>query len=372
VTVSAPPPIVTPPSTDDRAPRRSSRPLLAVVAVVVVGLAVGSAFLRLPYYALGAGSVRPTGELISMDGGELYPPTGGVAFPTVSVSGRVTIWGLVAAWLDDETEVVREEEVLQGRTPSESQEYNFRQMDDAKTVALKVALSELGQAEGTGAQVVELVPDSPAASVLRPGDVVTAVGGEPVSSSTDLVNAITGREPGETVELTVARIADGTVDRSVTEDVSAVLAESEEKPGTAFFGVRVQTFFEVSFPHEIVLDSGQVGGPSAGLAFTLGVIDSLTPGELTGGQEVVATGTMAPDGTVGPIGGLEHKVDAVRRTGAKLFLVPDSQSPAELEEARRRAGDDLEIVTVHDLDDALAAIVARGGQAPAPLVGVGG
>ncbi|MPY92941.1 MAG: PDZ domain-containing protein [Acidimicrobiia bacterium] len=334
---------------------------------MAAGLAIGSAFVRLPYYALGAGSVRPTGELISVDGGGLYPPTAGVAFPTVSVSGRVTVWGLLAAWFDDETDVVKEEVVLQGRTPAQSQEYNYRQMDDAKTVAMKVALAELGQAEGTGAQVIELVPDSPAAAVLRPGDVVIEVAGTPVSSSTELVNQITSRLPGDAVELRVARLVEGAVDREVTETVTATLAESEEKPGSAFFGVRVQTYFEVTFPHEVIIDSGQVGGPSAGLAFTLGVLDSLTPGELTGGEPVAATGTMGPDGTVGAIGGLPHKVDAVRRTDADLFLVPDTQSPAELDEARRRAGDDLEIVTVHDLDEAVAAILAHGGQAPGPL-----
>lgn len=367
MTVSTPPPIVTSSPGAERADG-GRRGTIVVVILVIVGLAVGSAFLRLPYYALGAGSVRPTGALISTDGGELFPPTGGVAFPTVSVSGRVTVWQLLTAWFDDETDVVKEEVVLQGRSPDQSQEYNFQQMDDAKTVAVKVALAHLGQAEGRGAQVVELVPGSPAALALRPGDVVTRVGATPVTSSTELVNEVTSRAPGDEIELAVARVDGSDVDLSVSETVQATLTESDERAGAAFFGVRVQTFFEIDYPHDVTIDSGQVGGPSAGLAFALGVIDTLTPGELTGGTEVVATGTIGPDGTVGAIGGLEHKVDAVRRTGARLFLVPDSQTPAELAEARRRAGDELQIVAVHDLDEAIAAIVAHGGQQPSPLV----
>lgn len=367
MTVSTPPPIVTSPPETDQPPRKRRQTLLVVLAVVLVGLAVGSAFMRLPYYALGAGSVRPTGELISTDGGQLYPPTAGIAFPTVSVSGRVTVWELLSAWFDDETDVVKEEVVLQGRTPDQSEEHNFQQMSDAKDIAEQVALEHLGRAEGVGAQVVELVPGSPAASALRPGDVVTSVGGVAVTTSSGLVEQIRRRGAGDVVELAVARYADGSVDPSATEVVSATLATNPDGSGSAFFGVQVQTYFEVDYPHDVIIDSGQVGGPSAGLAFALGVIDALTPGELTGGREVVATGTINADGTVGPIGGLEHKVDAVRRTGASLFLVPDSQTPAELAEARRRAGDDLEIVTVHTLDEAVSAIVAHGGQAPPPL-----
>lgn len=368
MTVWAPPPIVTTPPEIERPHRNRRRAALAFGAVVILGLILGSAFFRLPYYALGPGSVRPTAALISTDGGELYPPTAGVAFPTVSVSRRVTVWQLLTAWLDPEVDVVKETSVLQGRTADQSQQYNLSQMDDAKTVAIKVALEQLGQAHGTGAQVVEIVPDSPAATVLRPGDVVTAIDGKTITSSAELVNAVTSRKPGDTVELSVTRARDEVPDPLATETVSATLAANSDNPTAAFFGVRVQTYFDITFPYDVLIDSGQVGGPSAGLAFTLGVLDMLTPGELTGGQEVVATGTMRPDGSVGPIGGLEHKVDAVKHEGSKLFLVPASQTPAEMAEAQRRAGDQVELVQVHDLDEAIAVIVAHGGTAPGPLV----
>lgn len=324
--------------------------------------------MRLPYFALGPGSVRDTAGLIDSDGETFDPGEVGVAFPTVSVSGRVTVWQLLAGWLDPEVDIVREELILQGRTPEQSQQFNLQQMDDAKDVAIKVALSELGQAEGFGAEVVEVVAESPAAEVLAPGDVIVAVNGADIRSSTALVEAIVALEPGTTVDLGVVRGADRSSPDPPTENVTAVLTDNPDRPGAAFFGVRVQTYFVVTYPHDIAIDSGQVGGPSAGLAFALGVLDLLTPGDLTGGQEVVATGTIQPNGAVGPIGGLKHKVDAARNSGADIFLVPGSQRADELEEAERRARGDVEIVPVSSLDEALAALAERGGRVPGDLV----
>jgi PDZ domain-containing protein len=115
-------------------------------------------------------------------------------------------------------------------------------------------------------------------------------------------------------------------------------------------------------PFEVSIDSGAIGGPSAGLAFTLTLMDELTPGELTGGREVAVTGTINIDGTVGAIGGLSAKTSAVRQMGTEIFLVPASQSDDDLAKARRIAGDEVEIIPVATLDEALAALAERGGN----------
>jgi PDZ domain-containing protein len=133
----------------------------------------------------------------------------------------------------------------------------------------------------------------------------------------------------------------------------------------AFLGVSVRTAYQVTYGHDVEIDSGQVGGPSAGLAFTLGAIDLLTPGDLTGGTEVTATGTIRPDGSVGAIGGVQQKAAAVRRAGVKLFLVPSEQTPEELARARKLAGDEVDIVPVATLDEALHALSTRGGESVA-------
>ena len=111
-------------------------------------------------------------------------------------------------------------------------------------------------------------------------------------------------------------------------------------------------------PFDVTIDTGDVGGPSAGLAFTLALIDDLTPGDLTGGGDVAVTGTIAGDGTVGPVGGTGQKAAAVRDEGITLFIVPTQ----DYEEAVARAGDDLQVVPVDNVDEALDALRERGGN----------
>jgi PDZ domain-containing protein len=124
-------------------------------------------------------------------------------------------------------------------------------------------------------------------------------------------------------------------------------------------GVRVAPVaLEYEFPFDITIDTGDVGGPSAGLAFTLGIIDDLTPGDLTGGTDIAVTGTIAGDGTVGPVGGTGQKAAAARDAGISLFLVPRD----DYEDAVARAGDDLEVVAVDTVDQALEALRERGGN----------
>jgi PDZ domain-containing protein len=364
--VSAPPAMVTTEEHLVARPRRRRRSLLVAIGVLVV-LIVATSLIRLPYFTLGPGAVRPTGSLISVDGGQVFPPEGGMAYTTVSVNGRINAWQALVGWLDPEVDIVNEDLILQGRSPKESQQVNLQEMADSKDTATNVALQHLGLATPAGAEVVQVVEGSPAQQVLQAGDVITSVDGQPVVDSGDLVGAITSHKPGDVVELTLTRApAPGDGPRE-TITASATLGTNENQPEEAFFGVRVQTWFDSTFPYPVTIDSGQVGGPSAGLAFTLGLIDELTPGELTGGQEVAATGTMSPDGTVGPIGGLEHKVDAVRHAGVKLFLVPDSQTPEEMARAQSRTKGEVQIVPVHDLDAALAALAAHGGQPPGPV-----
>jgi PDZ domain-containing protein len=131
-------------------------------------------------------------------------------------------------------------------------------------------------------------------------------------------------------------------------DLSAVLAKGDQ--GQALLGVRMTTQFKM--PFGIDIDSGNVEGPSAGLAYSLALLDELTPGELTGGRKVAATGELAPDGKVGAIGGIAQKVVAVERAGAKLFLVPRDNYA----EAKKHAGNGLEVRAVDTFDDALAVL----------------
>ncbi|MEY3055126.1 MAG: hypothetical protein RL550_1649, partial [Actinomycetota bacterium] len=143
--------------------------------------------------------------------------------------------------------------------------------------------------------------------------------------------------------------------------VEVALMESPSEPGRVIIGFNPRDTRTVQLPVEIDIDTDSIGGPSAGLAFTLALIDALTPGELSPPGGVAVTGTMSGDGEVGPIGALVQKAVAVRRSGAELFLVPSAQSVNDLAAARSAAGPGVEIVPVATLEEAVAALAARGG-----------
>jgi PDZ domain-containing protein len=161
------------------------------------------------------------------------------------------------------------------------------------------------------------------------------------------VAGIRAHEPGDTVRMQVDRNGE-------LLNVSADLTRAED--GRALLGVRLST--KIRLPFEIAIDSGEVVGPSAGLAYALELLDVLTPGELTGGVKVAATGELAPSGEVGPVGGVAQKVVTVKRAGAKVFLVPKANEA----EAKTRAGDGLRVVGVESFDEALKALGSMQGS----------
>ena len=181
---------------------------------------------------------------------------------------------------------------------------------------------------------------------------IVAVNGEPVHLDSDLGPILAEFQPGDEVTLTVERPVSGSADVGGTQEydtLTLLVTLAAREDGSALIGISPGTRDDVEFdfPIDVDIDSGSVGGPSAGLAFTLGVIDALTPGELTGGQKIATTGTIRLDGTVGPVGGVKQKTVTVERAGATLFLVPAEEADA----ARAAAGEDsdLEIVPVEDV-----------------------
>jgi PDZ domain-containing protein len=323
--------------------------------VLIVGLAVN--LIVLDKVTIGPGGARPVEELVAVGGGgEAFDSDGEILFTTVSLDDHVTVWDGLVGWLDDDVSVFDKSDILGARDEEESRQLNQELMEDSKTTAVRVALEELGYdvASGSGALVAGIDPEQAGAEVLRDGDTIVAVDDEPVELGDDLVAELRERAPGDDVTLTVE--AEGGRSREETVE----LGERPDRPGTAYLGIGVGTReLEVDLPFDVDIDSGEVGGPSAGLAFTLSVLDVLTPGELTGGVVVATTGTINGLGEVGPVGGVAQKAAAVRGTDAALFLVPES----EVAEARAAAGDDLEVVGVADLDEALAALADRGGNA---------
>jgi PDZ domain-containing protein len=315
---------------------------------VLVVLSLAAIPWRLPYYSIAPGGARLVNDLVKVDGTTVYPPAGRVAFTTVSLD-RVNVYEALAGWLDSDVDVFPEEAIL-GDTPREElTRVNLQAMADSKQVATYVALSKLGydvKIRGEGALVLGVIPGLPAEGVLQAGEAIVAVDGQPVRLDRELVDALGAHQPGDRVTLDVLG-TDGASRRQVAVELGT------GEGGRPMLGIQPGTRnLRFDYPFTVTIDSGDVGGPSAGLAFTLALIDLLTPGELTGGKAVACTGTILANGDVGPVGGVAQKTAAVRSKGVAVFLVP----AAEYEEALRHAGDSLRVEPVEDLDDALKVL----------------
>jgi Lon-like protease len=233
----------------------------------------------------------------------------------------------------------------EGLTPSERKEESLSEMSASQQVAVAVALQELGHdVQPLGAEVARVLPDAPAEGRLQVGDVIIAAKGREVSSPEELFDVMRTHRPGTPVRLRVRR--DG---RELEIVVGTRAASDGER--RAVVGVMVQP--ELRFPVNVRIDAGDIGGPSAGLAFALDIVDELGR-DLDGGRRIVVTGTLDLDGEVGEIGGIEQKTAGARLVDADLFIVPvDNEA-----EARRHA-EGLEIVAVEDFEDALTALATR-------------
>jgi PDZ domain-containing protein len=337
---------------------------LLVAAVV---LAVAAAFVHLPYETIAPGSARQVNDLVSIRGTKTYPPDGKLYYATVSVRDDVNPYELLRAWIDPDVDILSSREVRGSISPQRFEQLNVQAMADSKTLAEVVALGRLGidAATGKGALVNQVDRGYPAASVLRPKDVIVAIDGQPVELAEDAISLLRARRPSDRVTLRVVR-----------GDAAPREYETELKAGDdgrARLGVVIATKdFEVDAPFRIAVDSGRVVGPSAGLAYALEIIDVLTPGELTGGTAIAATGELSDtSGRVGEIGGVAQKTLAVARAGAKVFLVPRGNYA----EAKAHARQGLRVVPIDSVDDALRALGAiKGSNAqayalPAPKKG---
>lgn len=328
-----------------------------VLFVLLMASVIAASSIDVPYYAISPGSARQTNDLVEVPQDRRFPPKGQLLFVTVGVA-RLKALSWVVASLDRDVEIVPERVILGTTPPDEYRQQVSQEMVDAKEAAAVVALirvCEAAEERGTGARVDQVVEGSPAAAsgIVR-GDVVTAVDGQEVRTATQALAALRAKPPGAPLQLTVVGPADGAPPRTAT----ATLGRRPEDPARSFLGVTLRTRQQdFDLPFEIAIDTGKVGGPSAGLEFALSIVDQLTPGELTGGQKVAVTGTIELDGTVGPVGGIPQKTVSVRRAGARLFLVPKDQ----VAEAQAKS-EGIEVVGVASLDEAIQALAARGGD----------
>lgn len=307
----------------------SVRAGLALVLVVLGVSAVALLHLvEVPKVIYRPGPAYDTlGELnghpvVMVDGAQTYPTSGSLDFTTITLSGGprfpVSAWDWLAALVDPTTAVQDEEDVFPPDVSAEQiREQNVELMQNSQQGAAVVALRALGETVPEQVKVAQVIVDAPADGVLRVDDEVRSVDGQDIATPDDVRDVLQGFDPGDEVSFELVR--DGE-QRSIDVPTGEGDAPEGESEGPTIIGVYLASDFEL--PYEVTIDAGNVGGPSAGLMFSLALYDTLTPGELTGGQEIAGTGAITSEGTVLPIGGIQQKMIGADRAGADYFLAP--------------------------------------------------
>jgi Lon-like protease len=355
-TGSTPPNVIDPPPAAD--PAKVSRGPATALVVVFLALLLGAlgTLIHLPYAVMSPGPISnvlgttthsdgTTSDLIVVSGHESYPTTGTLDFTTVRINGGpgypVNVWGVLGAWIDPRQDVYPVDVIFPPQSTAEQvQQENQAEMVDSQQEATAVALRAAGIPVTEKVSVAAVSPDAPSGTTFQVGDVFVTIGGTEVTSADAARQAIQKATPGSTLDVVVLR-GGGQV---------ALKAKTGSSNGRTVLGVVLKVDFQ--FPFSVTIDAGNVGGPSAGLMFSLGIYDKVTDGALTGGQNVAGTGTIDSAGNVGGIGGIRQKMVGARQGGASYFLAPADNC----KEVSGAVPDGLQAVKVATFDDARAAV----------------
>ena len=338
----------------------SRRSLTLLIASVGTAVAIAvSVLVPVPYVILGPGPTLNTlgkdsagRPLITISGHPSYPTNGHLNMVTVSYQGcqgnRFNIFTALVAWLNPHQAVVPESEICPaGQTQKQTQEQDTQEMTSSQQTATAAALTELHIPYSTQVVVVQPEKGFPAYGVLKAGDVITAVDGQPVTSQAGLSKLIYAHPAGSTLTLTITR--DG--------QSHQVQVGTRQSGGHPVMGVQITE--EYKFPFQVTISVGDIGGPSAGMMFALGIIDKLTKMNLTAGRFIAGTGEIEASGKVDPIGGIQQKMIGARNAGATIFLTP----AANCADTKGAVPAGLRLVKVSTLNQAVTYLEAlKAGQ----------
>lgn len=332
---------------------------VAIFALLALTLLPTSFVIQQPgpvFNTLGS-TQNASGEdvpLISVNGAQTYPTSGALDLLTVQVVGsreRTPSWfELALAWFDRSRAVLPLDDVFpQGQSTEQRNQESAVMMVDSQKEATAAALTHLGYDVKPMVRVYSLTDDSPATGILQKDDIILAANGQAITE-TDELRSIINAGSGAPVTLTVER-AGGTLNETVTP-------KQVTSDGKTLWLIGVSTMHDYDFPIDVTIQLDNVGGPSAGMMFALGIIDTLSDGNLNGGEQVAGTGTIDASGTVGPIGGIRQKMYGAVDAGARWFLAPE----ANCDEVVGHVPDGLRVFSVGTLDDALTALKAIRGD----------
>jgi PDZ domain-containing protein len=314
-----------------------------VLAVVVVGLYI----IPSDQYVFLPDKARPLAPYVTVKGEKPDNDGGGIYYVAVEVKKASVLEKLFHGLHEGSTLVPAAALRAPGESDQEHQQVELQAMAESQKVGAAVALKSLGYrvpVDVRGTIVAGVAADGPSAGKLEPGDTIVAVDGEPTKTPDDVRREITKHSPGDTVEITVRR--DGALEKLEIKTIA-----KPKSPRTPIVGVFLQTATKISLPVPVRIDLGRVGGPSAGLAFALDVVEELGH-DIDHGHKVAASGEILQNGAVAPVGGLKQKTIGAKRAGADVFLVPAGENA---QEARRYAGD-MRVIPVQSFRQALRAL----------------
>lgn len=343
-----------------RKPSRAKRGVGIFALVTFVAALLAITVLPTPYLierpgptfnVLGEVSGEPVIDVVDAPS---YESEGALDVLTVSIVGKpenTPNWFEIAlAWLDGSQKVVPVEALYPPNLSTEQvQAESSAMMEVSQQDAIAAALTYLGEDLDRQIYVAEVTANAAASGKIVAGDFVLKVDGKPLTDIEQLRNTVNAWDEGDPLEVTVLRSG-----KEITEQISPI----KDEEGKYRLGLMVG--YKYDFPITINLQLGDVGGPSGGMMFALGIIDRLTPGDLTGGEHVAGTGTISQDGQVGSIGGIVQKLYGAKRAGATVFLAP----AANCSEVVGNEPSGLRVVRVETLKDAVSAldVVSSGGD----------
>lgn len=332
---------------------------LAMVAVALIGILVLAFGIRFPYVIESPG---PTADVlgsydktpvITVDGAKTYPTKGHLLMTTVSVRGgpgkRVTGIELFNAWLNSDNVIVHEDMIYpQGLTAKQVQQISSAQMKSSQSNAEIAALDYLNIATPATITVTDIPKGSPSEGILRKGDVITALharghNAQKVVNTPDVFRYLATIPPKTPIDVTITRDK-----QTLTKTVTST--KNPERPGGSLLGIYLDP--KTTMPMDIHISLEDIGGPSAGMIFALGLIDKLTPGTLINKTTVAGTGTITMDGYVGQISGVRQKILGAKRDGARYFLIPH----ANCRDIGSEKFDGITVVSVSTLADAVSSV----------------
>jgi PDZ domain-containing protein len=327
---------------------------LAVAGLAAIAAILVAVFVPVPYVILTPGPTLNTlgrdssgQQLITITGHKTYSTSGHLNLVTISYTGGpgsgLNVFQSLRAWLDPSDAVVPESEIFPvGQTAQQTQTQDTEEMAGSQQQATAAALSYLRIGYQTQVEVVDTVAGFPARQALKSGDVIESVDGTAITGDSSLSSVITARPAGTVFQLEVQRAG-----KTLTVPVA-----SKASGGSPVIGVDVQEQYK--FPFNVQISVGDIGGPSAGTMFALGIIDKLTADNLTGGKFIAGTGEITAAGQVQAIGGIQQKMVAARAAGATVFLSPASNCS----DVRGAVPAGLRIVKVSTLAQAVSELQA--------------